>query len=445
MRRVVVTGLGVCAPNGTGVSRFWDALVHGRSGVGPVRAFDASALKSRIAGEVTDFEAEARLSPKSIKRSTRFMQLALVAAMEALEHAGFSLPVRALVGAGGNGGGNGGGMGGGNGSGNGSDVAPPSPELDDAAVIVGSGIGGFDMLEREHITFLTRGPGRMHPLTVPMIIPNMAAGAIAMETGCRGPNLCLSTACATGGHAIGTAFDMLRSGRADLAVAGASESTISPFAVDGYCQLRALSTRNDNPEGASRPFSRDRDGFVIAEGAGILVLEELGHAKKRRAPILAELVGYGATADGYHVTAPDPDAKGAVRAMRRALTDAKLRPDAIGLVNAHGPSTPLNDVTETNAIKVVFGAHARTLAVNSTKSMIGHALGGASAIEAVASVLMLERGVLHPTINLTDPDPACDLDYVPLVAREMRVNAVMSNAFGFGGHNAVLVFRSFAG
>ncbi|MGH7727057.1 MAG: beta-ketoacyl-[acyl-carrier-protein] synthase family protein [Candidatus Eiseniibacteriota bacterium] len=452
MRRVVVTGLGVCAPNGTGVSRFWDALVHGRSGVAPVRAFDASALKSRIAGEVTDFDPESRLSTKSIKRSTRFMHLAIVAAMEALEHAGFTLPTRALVAAGGSGngganGGNGRGNGGANGGngGNGGDIAPVSPELNDTAVIVGSGIGGFDMLEREHITFLSRGPGRMHPLTVPMIIPNMAAGAIAMETGCRGPNLCISTACATGGHSIGTAFDMIRSGRADVAVAGASESTISPYAVDGYCQLRALSTRNDDPEGASRPFSRDRDGFVIAEGAGILILEELAHAKKRRAPIYAELVGYGATADGYHVTAPDPDAKGAVRAMRAALEDAKLAPEAIGLVNAHGTSTPLNDVTETNAIKNVFGAHARRLAVNSTKSMIGHALGGASAIEAVACVLMLERGVLHPTINLKDPDPACDLDYVPLVAREAKVDAIMSNAFGFGGHNAVLVFRKFGG
>jgi len=411
-RRVVVTGLGVCAPNGVGIEHFWSALIEGRSGVGPISAFDASALRSRIAGEVRSFVPEDRIPAKTAKRTARFAQLAVASALEAVENAGLA--------------------------GEESDAL-----RHEAAVIVGSGIGAFDFFEREHIPFLEKGPGRFHPLTVPIVIPNAAAGMIAMEIGSHGPNFCVTSACASGANSIGTALDLLRNGRADLAIAGASESTISPFAIDGYCQLRALSTRNDDPCGASRPFSRDRDGFVIAEGGGILVLEELEHAKKRGAPILCELAGYGASADAYHMTAPEPEAKGAVRAMRAALADARMAPEAIGLVNAHGTSTPLNDVVETGAIKTVFGPHAGKLAVNATKSMTGHALGGAPALEAVASVLMLSRGVIHPTINLHDPDPQCDLDYVPLVAREAKLDAVMSNSFGFGGHNAVLVFRRF--
>ncbi|MEO6462148.1 MAG: beta-ketoacyl-ACP synthase II [Candidatus Eisenbacteria bacterium] len=413
-RRVVVTGLGVCAPNGVGIENYWSALIEGRSGVGPIAAFDASALRSRIAGEVLSFVPEDHITAKTAKRTARFTQLAVASALEAVRHAGLS-----------------------------GDAAAEA--RGDAAVVVGSGIGAFDFFEREHIPFLEKGPGRFHPLTVPIVIPNAAAGTIAMEIGCHGPNFCVTSACASGAHSIGTAFDLIRNGRANVALAGATESTISPFAVDGYCQLRALSTRNDDPAGASRPFSRDRDGFVIAEGAGILVLEELEHAKKRGAPILAELAGYGASADAHHMTAPEPEARGAVRAMRAALEDAKLAPEAIGLVNAHGTSTPLNDVIETMAIKTVFGAHARGLAVNATKSMTGHALGGAPALEAVAAVLMLSRGVIHPTINLHDPDPQCDLDYVPLVAREAKLDAVMSNSFGFGGHNAVLVFRRHPG
>jgi 3-oxoacyl-[acyl-carrier-protein] synthase II len=405
-RRVVVTGLGVCAPNGTGIAAFWDHLVAGCSGIGPITAFDASKLCSRIAGQVDDLDAERRLSPKIRKRTARFAQLALVAAQEALDHAAF----------------------------------PADFDREDVAVIVGSGIGGFEHLEAEHQAFVERGPGKFHPLTVPMIIPNMAAGMIAMETGCRGPNMCVTTACASGAHSIGTALDMLRAGRVDVALAGSAECTISPWAVDGYCQLRALSTRNDSPATASRPFSRDRDGFVIAEGAGMLVLETLEHARARGVEPLAEVAGFGMSSDGYHMTAPDPTGRGAVRAMRAALDDARVRPEQVQVVNAHGTSTPLNDATETRAIKSVFGDHAKRLAVHSTKSMIGHSLGGAASIEAVVCVLTLGRGIVHPTINLHDPDPECDLDYVPNTARQVQVDTVMSNAFGFGGHNGVLVF-----
>jgi 3-oxoacyl-[acyl-carrier-protein] synthase II len=406
--RVVVTGLGVCAANGTGVPRFWEALVAGQSGIRSIASFDASALRSRIAGEVRDADFAAVISAKTMKRTARFTHLAVLAAQEAVAMAGL----------------------------------PEGDSREPAAVVVGSGIGGFDTLEREHEAFLTRGPGRFAPQTVPMIIPDMAAGVIAIETGCRGPNLCLSTACASGAHSIGAAVDLIRLGRCEVALAGAAECTISPFAVDGYCQLRALSTRNDDPEGASRPFSRDRDGFVIAEGAGILVLESEDHARARGAAILAEVAGHGASGDGYHTTAPDPEGRGAVRAMRAALADARVRPDEVQLVNAHGTSTPLNDATETLALKQVFGEHAKRLMVQATKSMTGHSLGAAGAIEAVATVMALCRGVIHPTINLHDPDPACDLDYVPLTAREARVTIAVSNSFGFGGHNGVLVFRA---
>jgi 3-oxoacyl-[acyl-carrier-protein] synthase II len=335
----------------------------------------------------------------------------LVAALEAIEHAGL----------------------------------PNDRSREDVAVVVGSGIGGFDFLMREHEIFLTKGPGKFAPLTVPMIIPNMAAGAIAMETGCRGPNLCLSTACAAGAHAIGTAFDLIRNRRADVAIAGGAECIISDYAIDGYCQLRALSTRNDSPRTASRPFSLGRDGFVLSEGAGMIVLEELDYARARGATILAELAGYGASGDAYHITAPDPAGRGVVRAMRAALADAQIQPKDIDVVNAHGTSTPLNDLTETNAIKEVLGDHAYKVAVHATKSMIGHSLGASAAIEAAVAVLTIRTGIVHPTINLDEPDPACDLDYVPNQAREMRVRTVLSNAFGFGGQNGVLVFKEFAG
>ena len=404
----MVTGLGVCSPVGSGVARFWDALLAGRSGIGPITAFDASGLRSRIAGEVRDLDMVSKLAPRVLKRTARFTQLALVAAREALEHARF----------------------------------PEDSSREDVAVVVGTGAGGFDVIEREHEAFLTRGAGHFAPLTVPMVIPDMAAGAVAMETGCRGPNLGIVTACASGANSIGTAFDLIRSGRADAALAGSTESTLSPFVVDGYCQLRALSTRDVPPAKASCPFSADRDGFVIAEGAAILVLESAEHARARGAVALAEVAGYGASADGHHLTAPDPEGRAAVRAMRMALDDAGLPAEAVQVVNAHGTSTPLNDAAETRSIRRVFGPHASRLAVHATKSMTGHALGGSAAIEAVASVLTLLHGVIHPTINLDRPDPECDLDYVPHHAREARVRVVMSNSFGFGGHNGVLVFRA---
>jgi 3-oxoacyl-[acyl-carrier-protein] synthase II len=407
--RVVVTGLGLATSVGTGVERAFAALVAGQSGIGPITAFDAHALRSRIAGEVRDLDP-ARLPAKSARRSARFTHLALAAAGEALEQA-----------------------------------ALPSPAQAECAVLIGTGIGGFDFGCREHEVFLARGPERFHPLTVPIIIPNMAAAGVALEHSLGGPCLCPVTACASGANAIGTAFDMIRSGRVATAVAGATESTLCAFAVDGYCQLRALSTRNDAPAAASRPFSASRDGFVIAEGAGTMVLESLTHAATRGAEVLAELVGYGTSADAHHITAPDPAGRGAVRAMRMALADARMAPEAIEVVNAHGTSTPLNDATETRALHEVFGGHARRLWVHATKSMTGHALGGAAAIEAVVAVMTLVRGVVHPTVNLDDPDPACDLDHVPHTARERAVRTVMSNAFGFGGHNAVLVFRQWDG
>lgn len=406
--RVVVTGVGVASPVGSGRERYFDGLISGRSGIGPITRFDASPLRSRIAGEVRDLDLSG-FDAKTLKRSSRFTHLALVAATEALEQSGLEADAREA-----------------------------------AAVVIGTGIGGFDDLEREHALFLAQGPERFNPLTVPMIIPNMAAGRVAIAHGMRGPCLCPSVACATGAHAIGQAFDLIRSGRVPIAVAGSTESTISPFAVDGYCQLRALSTRNDCPTAASRPFSASRDGFVIAEGAGILVLESLEHARARGAEILAELAGFGSSGDAHHLTAPDPQGRGAIRAMRLALEDARLSADTIELVNAHATSTPLNDVTETLAIRAVFGPHADQLWVHATKSLTGHALGASSSLEAVASVLTLVHGVVHPTLNLHDPDPACDLDYVPLVARERRIRTIMSNSFAFGGHNAVLVLRAFS-
>ena len=408
--RVVVTGLGVCSALGTGARRFFARLLEGRSGVSGIRAFDASALRSRIAGQVPDFDGSS-IDPKDLKRSARFSHLAVLAAREALASGGFE----------------------------------PGAAREDVAVVVGSGIGGFEVLEREHRRFLERGPGKFAPLTVPIIIPNMAAANVASDTGCLGPNLCLSTACATGAHAIGTALDLLRSGRANAALAGASESTLSPFAVDGYCQVRALSERNDDPERASRPFDRDRDGFVIAEGAAVLLLENEDAARARGAQPLAELAGYGASADGYHLTAPDPQGRGAIRALRAALADARLGIDDVDVVNAHGTSTALNDPAETRALKTVFGESAKRLWVHATKSMIGHALGAAGALEAVVSVLTLAEGLVHPTINLENPDPDCDLDYVREGTRRAPVRAVVSNSFAFGGHNAVLAFRRFSG
>jgi len=406
-RRVAITGLGACSALGTGVDKLWSGLIEGRSGIAPITAFDASNLRSRIAGEVSDFDPSVLLPRELMKRSARFTQLALVAAREAIAQATFDEQV----------------------------------DRERVAVIVGSGEGDMIMLESEHSKFEQRGPGKYHPLTIPMIIPNMAAASIAVDHGLLGPNMAIATACASGANSIGTALDLIRAGRADAAVAGSSEAVITGYTIDGYCQLRALSTRNDDPAGASRPFSLDRDGFVAAEGAGILVLEEWEHAERRGVTILAELAGYGASGDGYHITAPHPDGRGAVSAMRAAIEDAGLTPEDFQVINAHGTSTQMNDSIESRAIREVFGAHADSLAVHSTKSMIGHCMGGAGSIEAVVAVKTLLNGIVHPTINLQTPDPECDLDYVPEGARNLAVDAVLSNSFGFGGHNGVLAFR----
>ncbi len=406
--RVVITGMGVCSSAGTGQDRFFDALIEGKSGIDVIRSFDASALRSRIAGEVTDCDLASDLNKKTFRRTARFTHLALKSSQEAIEQAQLqSLPV------------------------------------EDVAVVVGSGIGGIDVYEVEHQTFIAKGPGKHHPLTIPLVLPNMAAAAISKEFGFLGVNLCVSTACSSGANSIGAGFDLIRTGRAKAVLAGSTESTLSSFCIDGYCQLRALSTRNDTPQTASRPFSLDRDGFVLAEGAGILVLEDYDHAKARGAEILAELAGYGASADGYHLTAPDPLGGGAMRAMNASLKDAQLSVEDIDVINAHGTSTPLGDLAECKSIEKTFGAHAKKLVVHSTKSMTGHSLGASASIEAVAAVQTLRRQVVHPTTNLVTPDPACDLDFNPSGSREMKVDTVLSNSFAFGGHTATLIFKRF--
>ena len=409
MERVVVTGLGVVSCIGHDVATFWHSLIEGVSGIGRIASFDPTPYKTQIAGEVRDFDSD----PRAAKRLARFAQFALSASGQALDQAGLSTDGDGAV------------------------------DLARVGVSIGSGIGGFPFLEREHAKFLDRGAGKFHPLTVPIVISNMAAANVAMRYGLRGPNLCISTACASGNHSIGNALDLIRLGRADVMVAGGTEAVISPFSVNGYIQLRALSTRNDDPARASRPFSVGRDGFVLAEGAGVLVLESLSHAEKRGAPILAELLGFGMNSDAYHLTAPHPAAAGAADAMALALNDAKLEPQAIDYISAHGTSTPLNDALETAAIKRVFGDHASKLAISSVKSMVGHSLGASAGIEAVAAVLTLMQGVLPPTINLDEPDPELDLDYVPNTAREAEAKTVMSNSLAFGGHNAVVIFGKF--
>ena len=412
MERVVVTGMGVVSCIGNDVPSFWEALQAGRSGIAPIASFDASNLAVRIAGEVRGFAFDARLG----KRMGRFAQLAFSAAQQALAQAGLEP--------------------------DGSGAARIDP--DRIGVAIGSGIGGEPFLEAQYARYLEKGPGKFHPLTVPIVIANMASANVAIHHRLAGPNLCISTACATGNHNIGAALDLIRLGRADAMLAGGCESTITGFSVDGYHQLRALSTRNDSPQTASRPFSRERDGFVLAEGAGVVLLESLTHARARGAEILAEVAGYGINADAHHLTAPHPEGAGAVKSIRLALQDAALAPQDIGYINAHGTSTPLNDALETRAIQTIWGEHARTVPISSIKSMIGHCLGGAAGLEAVACVLSLRHGVIPPTINLDDPDPELALDYVPNTARQAPLKAVLSNSFAFGGHNAVVAFRRFA-
>jgi 3-oxoacyl-[acyl-carrier-protein] synthase II len=406
--RVVVTGLGTVTPVGNSVPEYWRAICEGRSGVGPITRFDAKRLDTRIAAEVKGFDPLRVIEKKELKKLDLFIQYAISAGVEAVEDAKI-------------------------------DFSQMDPTR--GGVLVGSGIGGILSILEWHRVLLEKGPGRISPFFIPSLIVNMASGQLSIRYRLKGPNSSVVTACATGNHAIGDAFRIIQRGDADLMVAGGSEAIIDELPLGGFASMKALSSRNDEPARASRPFDADRDGFVPGEGAGIVVLESLEHARRRRARVYAEIVGYGMTADAYHMTAPDPDGDGAVRAMQASLRDADVRPEDVGYINAHGTSTPYNDRTETLAIKRVFGEHAHRLAVSSTKSMIGHLLGAAGGVEAVATVLALHHGTLPPTINYETPDPDCDLDYVPNVARKAEVELALSNGFGFGGTNATLAFR----
>jgi 3-oxoacyl-[acyl-carrier-protein] synthase II len=409
-RRVVVTGLGLVTPVGNEVESTWQALLDGRSGAGPITRFDASEHDVRFACEVVGFDPHDYLDRKEVKRTDRFLQFALATADQAVEASG---------------------------------VEPCIGELPDerVGVVVGSGIGGLDTMEEQHSRLLERGPGRVSPFFIPMFIADMASGLISMRYEARGPNYATVSACSSSAHALGLAYRSIRTGEADVMITGGTEATITPLCVAGFSSMKALSTRNDEPERASRPFDVDRDGFVLGEGAGMMVLETLEHARERGAPILAEFVGFGQSADAYHMTAPAPEGEGAQAAMRLALADGELRPEDVVYVNAHGTSTPANDSTETTAIKGVFGDHARELLVGSTKSMTGHTLGAAGALEAAISVLVCRRGVVPPTINYETPDPDCDLDYVTEGPVERGVPVAVTNSFGFGGHNVCLAFR----
>ncbi len=408
-RRVVVTGIGLITPLGADLESSWAGLIAGKSGIGRITRFDASALETRIAGEVKDFDPGRYLDRKEIRRTDRFAQFAIATAMQALADARLEI----------------------------------TPGLASrAGVVFGSGIGGVSTLV-DNIISHDKDPRRVSPFMIPMMIVDMAAGEIAMKLHAKGPNLGTVSACASSAHAIGLATDTIRRGQADVMLAGGSEAGLIPVAIGAFNAMHALSRRNDAPAGASRPFDKDRDGFVFSEAGGCLVLEELGHARARGARILTEVGGYGATADAYHITAPPEGAEGAVRAMRMALEDANVRPEQVGYVNAHGTSTQANDGSETQALKTVFGDHARRLAVSSTKSMTGHTLGAAGAIEAAFCILAMRDDVLPPTINQETPDPECDLDYVPNAARKARVDHTLSNSMGFGGHNVALVISRF--
>lgn len=404
--RVVVTGLGALTPLGQGVAPIWRAILDGVSGVGPITAFDATDFDVRIAGQVNDFEPTATIDRRLAKHLDRFAQLALVAAQMAVQDAGLEI------------------------------TAELAPQV---GVVIGSGIGGMATWEKNHTALVERGPGRVSPYLIPMMISDMAAGVVSMTIGAKGPNMSIVTACASGSNAIGEATEMIRRGAAKIMVSGGAEATVTPLSIAGFANMKALSTRNEDPQHASRPFDRTRDGFVMGEGSGIVVLEELEHARARGAHIYGEILGYGATGDAYHMTAPDPEGTGASEAMRRALAQAKLTPEQIGYINAHGTSTPANDRIETLAIKQAFGAQAYRVPVSSTKSMTGHLLGAAGAVELIFCLLAMRDRVIPATINYTEPDPECDLDYVPNTPRESTFRVAMSNSLGFGGHNASLI------
>jgi 3-oxoacyl-[acyl-carrier-protein] synthase II len=408
--RVVVTGIGLVTPVGSDRQTTWSSLLEGKSGIDYISLFDAEGYESRIAAEVNDFDAEGILGRKEARRLDRFAQFACVAALEALEDAGI-------------------------------DMANEDP--DRVAVLIGSGVGGIITITDQHKVLLDRGPKRVSPFLVPMMLGDMASGQVSMMIGAKGPNFSTVSACATGADSIGEALEMIRRGRADVVITGGTEAAVCEIGIAGFNSCMALSTRNDEPQKASRPFDSGRDGFVLGEGAGILVIESLEHAEKRGAKVVAELAGYGASSDSHHVTQPHPEGEGAARAMKWALEDAKLEPEQVNYINAHGTSTPLNDKFETIAMKRMYGDHAYNLSVSSTKSMTGHLLGAAGGIEAAFSALAVQDGIVPPTINLDDPDPDCDLDYTPNKAVKRDVDVAMSNVFGFGGHNASLVFKSF--
>ncbi|HPH42177.1 MAG TPA: beta-ketoacyl-ACP synthase II [Syntrophorhabdaceae bacterium] len=409
-RRVVVTGVGLVTPLGVGIENVWKRILNGESGIGPTTRFDVTRHDTKFAGEVKDFRAGDFISPKEIKRIDLFIQYALAASKIAIEDSGLDMG---------------------------------REEAERVGVVVGTGLGGLPTLEKYHSILLERGPGRISPFFIPMLIANEAPGHIAIQFGMKGPNLCIVTACATGAHSIGESFRIIQYGDADVMVAGGTEANLTPLTVGGFNAMKALSTRNDAPEKASRPFEKDRDGFVVSEGCGIIIMEELEHAKKRGAKIYAEIAGYGYNGDAYHITAPCPDGDGFVRCIKVALKDANIRPEEVDYINAHGTSTELNDYIETLAIKEVFKDGAYKIPVSSTKSMTGHLLGAAGAIEAIFSVLSIRDQICPPTINYETPDPQCDLDYVPNVSRKHKIDVVLSNSFGFGGTNSTLVFRRY--
>jgi 3-oxoacyl-[acyl-carrier-protein] synthase II len=402
--------MGVISPVGNDLESFWESLKAGRSGITRYKAFDSEKFDSKIAGEVRDFEPTRYFkTPKDVKRTDRYTQLAVAAARMGLDDSGLDLA---------------------------------STDLDRAGVMIGSGVGGLQTMEDQVTKMALKGPDRTSPFMIPMMISNMASGFISMEHGLRGPNMAIVTACATANHCMGEAWRIIKFGDADVMVTGGSEACIVPVGIAGFCAMRALSTRNDEPERASRPFDKDRDGFVMGEGAGVIILEEYEHAKKRGAKIYCELAGYGLTADAYHMSAPLPGGEGASRCMGMAMKHAKVNPGDVDYINAHGTSTPVGDICETKAVKHAFGEHAKGLLVSSTKSMTGHLLGAAGAVEMAASVLAMRDGIVPPTINLDNPDPECDLDYVPHRAREKKVKVAISNSFGFGGHNSSVVIKA---
>lgn len=411
-RRVVVTGLGLVTPLGIGVEASWKAVIEGKSGIGPITHFDASQLPVRIAGEVKDFDPSLYIEPKEIKKMDRFIHFAMAASAMAIDDSGIKIT---------------------------------EENAERVGVIIGAGMGGLPAIEYYHKIYLEKGYRRISPFFIPMLIINLASGNVSIKYGAKGPNSAAVTACATGSHSIGDAFKIIQRGDADVMIAGGTESVITPLGIGGFAVMKALSTRNDEPERASRPFDAKRDGFVMGEGAGVLILESLDNALKRGARIYAEIVGYGMSSDAYHITTPAPEGEGAARCMMAALKDAKVRPEDLNYINAHGTSTKYGDELETFAIKKVFGEHAYKLCVSSTKSMTGHLLGAAGGVEAVFTVLSIYNNMVPPTINLENPDPECDLDYVANESRRVEVEYAMSNSFGFGGTNACLLFRKFRG